>query len=114
MFSSTHFDIRLSLQSSQVYKKPSNWNGEQFNVNKGFIAWKSAFNKKLLAARLKSYEIHLPAWQFCSPQAIAYQKQFWRDKKQNPKFNSCDSGMQGDLVNFGDSYISAASRVKKS
>lgn len=86
MFSSTHFDIRLSLQSSQVYKKPSNWNGEQFNAErKKNIAGKSGFKKKLLAARLKSYEIHLPDNSAPhKPLPINNQKPIFWDKEQNP------------------------------
>lgn len=97
MFSSTHFDIRLSLQRSQVYKKPSNWNGEQFNAKqKKVIAWKSAFNKKLLAARLKSYEIHLPD-NSAPHKPLPIKNQFFEEnKKQNP-YISAKGRWQGDL-----------------
>ena len=103
MFSSTHFDIRLSLQSFQVYKKPSNWNGEQFNAEQRKTYSLKIWFQKETVGRPSQILWDTPTWQFCSPQAIAYQNQFFETKNRihmNP-YISAKRRWPGDFFNFG-------------
>lgn len=113
MFSSTHFDIRLSLQSFQVYKKPSNWNGEQFNAEQRKTYSLKIWFQKETVGRPSQILWDTPTWQFCSPQAIAYQNQFFETKNRihmNP-YISAKRRWPGDFFNFG-CHIPSSSRVR--